>query len=42
MVRVGSQGPEDATDPPEPDAAHDVLEEIRRIAAVESAGLVRL
>ncbi len=42
VVRVGSQGPEDATDQPEPDAAHDVLEEIRRIAAIESAGLVRL
>jgi len=42
VVRVGSHGLEDATDQPEPEVTDDVLEEIRRIAAVESAGLIRL
>ena len=42
VVRVGSHAPEDGTDRPEPEVPDDVLEEIRGIAAVESAGLIRL
>ena len=42
VVRVGPHGPDAATDQPEPEVSHQVLEEIRGIAAVESAGLVRL
>lgn len=42
VVRVGTHAPEEGGDPPEPEVPPGVLEEIRGIAAVESAGLVRL
>ncbi len=42
VVRVGAGGPADAEARAEPGVTHDVLEEIRGIAAVESAGLIRL
>lgn len=42
VVRVGAHAPEKGTEQSEPEVPHDVLEEIRGIAAVESAGLVRL
>ena len=42
VVRVGTHAPEEGAERPEPEVPPGVLEEIRGIAAVESAGLVRL